>query len=116
MRRDRGPKGRAGEVLLGKCHRCGRALVVHSWFVAEGYQHEEYYCDGCGEFSRGLIPLHPGDPAWRTVYEERQDLIEKGPGDHGRLKHPRDRDQSVREWADRVFDLTQELLAFEANG
>ncbi len=92
---------------LGQCHLCGRVLIIHSHFVAEGYQHEEYYCDGCGEFSRGVFPLRLDDPAWRELYERRQKLIEQGPR---RRRFTGHRHQATRKWAEEIGRLTRQLL------
>lgn len=97
-------------MSFGKCHLCGRTLVLHSWFVADGCQHEEYYCDGCGDFNRGMFPLRLEDPAWRTVYQRRQELIEKGPRRHGRLHDHRRKAEIIQQWAEQVRDLGQRLL------
>jgi len=97
-------------MLLGKCHLCGSILRIHSHFVADGYQHEEYYCLGCGEFSRGAIRLRPEDPVWQALYERRQALIEQGPPDHGLLRRRRRKSSEVRQWSERIYELTRQLV------
>ncbi len=97
-------------MLLGKCHLCGCVLVIHSHFVADGYQHEEYYCNGCGEFSRGVFPLRLNDAAWRELYERRQKLIEGGPDRHHFADRARHKGRVVKKWAAEVYDLTQQLV------
>ena len=115
-----GPVGCAGRcgaasrglvMVLGKCHLCGRTLAVHSWFVAEGHQHEEYYCDGCGQFCHGMFPLRLDDPGWRAIYIHRQELIEKGPGRNGLVKDHRRKAEMIKRWAEEVYDLGQRLQA-----
>ncbi|MGB9624688.1 MAG: hypothetical protein ACPMAQ_07475 [Phycisphaerae bacterium] len=100
-------------MLLGRCHLCGCALRIHSYFVAEGYQHEEYYCHSCGEFSRGAIRLRSDDPAWQAVYARRQALIKHGPPDHGLLRRRRRKDSEVRRWSEQIYELTRQLVEAE---
>ena len=97
-------------MALGRCHLCGRTLVVHAHFLADGYQHEEYYCDSCGEFSRGMILLRFEDPAWRAIYEHRQSLIEQGPSHSTLARGRRHRAQIVGDWAAEICRLTQQLM------
>jgi hypothetical protein len=97
-------------MLLGRCHLCGCALRIHSYFVADGYQHEEYYCHGCGEFSRGAIRLRSEDPAWQAVYVRRQALIEQGPPDRRLVKRQRRKHSEVRQWCEEIYELTRRLI------
>jgi hypothetical protein len=97
-------------MVLGQCHLCGRTLAVHAHFRADGYQHEEYYCDGCGEYSRGMIRLRFDDPAWWAVYERRQSLIEQGPGRAIFRRGRRHRARILEDRAAEISRLTRELL------
>lgn len=95
---------------LGRCHRCGNLLAVHGHFVAEGYQHEEYYCRACGGIERRAIRLRLDDPAWRKVYERRQKLTVEGPA-RGRFLKRRGSDaQATRRWIEEIFRLGQRLV------
>lgn len=100
-------------MLLGKCHLCGSVLRIHSHFVADGYQHEEYYCRCCGEFNRGAIRLRTDDPIWRALYERRQALIEQGPPDPRLLRRRRRKDSEVRRWSEQIYELTRRLVEEE---
>jgi hypothetical protein len=95
---------------LGRCHQCGNLLAVHGHFVAEGHQHEEYYCRACGGIERRTIRLRLDDPAWRKLYERRQKLITQGPTAGRFLKHQRSDAKATRRWIDEIFRLGQRLV------
>jgi len=95
---------------LGRCHQCGNLLAVHGRFVAEGYQHEEYYCRACGGIERRAIRLRLDDSTWRNVYERRQKLITQGPSAGRFLKRHRSDANATRRWVEEIFRLAQHLV------
>jgi hypothetical protein len=99
---------------LGRCHQCGNLLTVHGHFVAEGYQHEEYYCRACGGIERRAIRLRLDDPGWRKVYDRRQRLIAQGPTSGSFLKRRRGDAKGTRLWIEEIFRLGQRLVADNA--
>jgi hypothetical protein len=102
-----------GRHDLGWCHQCGNLLVVRGYFVAEGHQHEEYYCRACGGIERQAIWLRLDDPAWRKVYEQRQKLIAQGPTSERFLKRHRSDAQATRRWVEEIFWLGQRLVGVD---
>jgi hypothetical protein len=101
---------------LGRCHQCGNLLGVHGHFVAEGHQHEEYYCSACGGIERRVIRLRLNDAPWRKVYERRQKLIAQGPASGGLLKRHRSNAKATRRWIEEIFRLGQRLVGDDAPG
>lgn len=95
---------------LGRCQRCGNLLAVHGHFVAEGYQHEEYYCRACGGIERRAIRLRLDDPDWRDIYEQRQELITQGPTGGRLLKRQHSDAKATRRWIEDIFRLGQRLV------
>ena len=95
---------------LGRCHQCGHLLLVHGQLIAEGYQHEEYYCRACGGIERRAIRLRLEDPAWRKVYERRQKLIARGPAAGRFLKRHRSDTKAARRWIEEIFRLGRGLV------
>lgn len=100
---------------LGRCHQCGNLLAVHGHFVAEGYQHEEYYCRACGGIERRVIRLRLDDTAWRKLYERRQRLITQGPRRGNLLRWHRSDAKTTRRWVEEIFRLGQRLVEDDAS-
>lgn len=89
---------------IGRCHLCGRLLPIHDWFVADGFQHEEYYCDRCGETARRVFQLRLSEPRWRELHERRQLLMERCCRRRGLFRrHPDARQISV--WLAQIHEL-----------
>lgn len=99
----------AGQTI-GRCHICGRLLPVHDWFVADGFQHEEYYCDRCGETARGVFQLRLNEPRWRGLYERRQLLIERRCPGRGLFRRRCDA-RRVAAWLEQIHEAGAALAA-----